>query len=109
MTELIENKFGVKHNRHYVIALLRGWGYSFQKAEHTSDHLDEAKRQEWLLTIWPSLLQTAKDTGGLISFGDEASFAQWGSRAYSWARLGQTPVVKTSGKRKSYKFRTFAH
>ena len=50
VAELIENKFGVKYHRHYVIALLRSWGYSFQKAEHTSDHLDEAKRQEWLLT-----------------------------------------------------------
>ena len=41
--------------------------------------------------------------GGRILFGDEASFAQWGSRANTWARQGQTPVVKTSGKRKSYK------
>ena len=36
-------------------------------------------------------------------FEDEASFAQWGSLSYTWARRGQQPEVKTSGKRKGYK------
>jgi transposase len=41
--------------------------------------------------------------GGLILFGDEASFAQRGSLGYTWARRGQQPVVPTSGKRRAYK------
>ena len=36
-------------------------------------------------------------------FGDEASFPQWGSLSYTWARRGQQPTVKTSGIRKGYK------
>ena len=36
-------------------------------------------------------------------FGDEVSFAQWGSLGYTWAPRGTQPVVKTSGKRKGYK------
>ena len=36
-------------------------------------------------------------------FGDEASFAQWGSLSYTWAPKGQQPEVPTSGKRKAYK------
>jgi transposase len=39
----------------------------------------------------------------LLLFGDEASFAQWGSLGYTWALRGQQPVVKTGGKRKGYK------
>jgi transposase len=39
----------------------------------------------------------------LLLFGDEVSFAQWGSLSYTWARKGQQPTVKTSGKRKGYK------
>src|ERR1044072_8736818 len=35
--------------------------------------------------------------------GDEASFPQWGSLSYTWARRGEQPTVKTSGKRKGYK------
>jgi hypothetical protein len=36
----------------------------------------------------------------LILFEDEASFAQWGSLSYTWARRGRQPEVPTSGKRK---------
>ena len=40
---------------------------------------------------------------GLLLFGDEASFAQWGSLSYTWASSGQQPTIKTTGKRKAYK------
>ena len=36
-------------------------------------------------------------------FGDEASFAQWGSLAYTWAPRGQQPTVPTCGRRKALK------
>jgi transposase len=39
----------------------------------------------------------------LLLFGDEASFAQWGSLASTWAPREQQPVVKTGGKRKGAK------
>lgn len=39
----------------------------------------------------------------MILFGDEASFPQWGTLSYTWARKGQQPTVKTSGRRKGYK------
>ena len=39
----------------------------------------------------------------MILFEDEASFAQWGSLSYTWARRGHQPEVPTSGKRKGYK------
>jgi DDE superfamily endonuclease len=39
----------------------------------------------------------------LLLFGEEASFPQWGPLTYTWARRGQQPQVKTSGKRKGYK------
>jgi hypothetical protein len=41
--------------------------------------------------------------GTRLLFGDEVSFAQWGSLGYTWALKGQPPVVKTTGKRKGYK------
>jgi len=49
------------------------------------------------------ILRAAKRRRGLILFEDEASFAQWGSLSYTWARRGQQPEVPTSGKRKGYK------
>ena len=68
-----------------------------------SDHLDTAKRLAWLEQKWPTILRAAQRRQGMILFEDEASFAQWGSLSYTWARRGQQPEVPTSGKRKGYK------
>jgi len=100
---LIWREFGVLYNRHYVCTLLHNLGFSFQKARFVSDHLDTARRQAWLQDEWPAILRAAKRCRGLILFEDEASFAQWGSLSYTWARRGQQPEVPTSGKRKGYK------
>jgi transposase len=100
---LIWREFGVLYNRHYVCTLLHNLGFSFQKARFVSDHLDVVRRQAWLQEKWPTILRAAKRRGGLILFEDEASFAQWGSLSYTWARRGHQPEVPTSGKRKGYK------
>ena len=100
---LIWREFGVLYNCQYVCTLLHNLGFSFQKARFVSDHLDAARRQHWLQQAWPRILRAAQRQKGLILFEDEASFAQWGSLSYTWARRGQQPEVKTSGKRKGYK------
>lgn len=101
--ELIRREFKVLYNRFYLCELLRNLGYSFQKAQFVSDHLDEQRRQAWKEQQWPSILKAARRRGALILFGDEAYFPQWGSLSYTWARCGQTPQIKTAGKRKAYK------
>lgn len=100
---MIWREFGVLYNRHYVCTLLHNLGFSFQKACFVSDHLDAATRQAWLRDKWPAILRAATRRKGMILFEDEASFAQWGSLSYTWARRGQQPEVPTSGKRKGYK------
>jgi len=100
---LIWREFGVLYNRQYVCTLLDNLGFSFQKARFVSDHLDTATRLAWLEHKWPAIVRAATRCNGLILFEDEASFAQWGSLSYTWARRGQQPAVPTSGKRKGYK------
>jgi transposase len=101
--QLILREFGVLYNRHYVCALLHNLGFSFQKAKFVSDHLDEAARRTWREEIWPEILRRAREKEAMILFGDEVSFAQWGSLGYTWAPVGEQPVVRTTGKRKGYK------
>lgn len=101
--ELIRREFHVLYNRYYLCELLRNLGFSYQKAKFVSDHLDEARRAAWQTQEFPQILKEAQQRGAWLLFGDEASFPQWGSLAYTWARRGQTPEVKTSGKRKAYK------
>jgi transposase len=101
--QLIYARFGVYYNVFYIAQLLKNLGFSYQKAAFVSDHLDEQKRQEWRTTTWPQILRRAKERHALLLFGDEASFPQWGTLTSTWARRGQQPKVKTSGKRKGYK------
>ena len=101
--DLIWQQFAVLYNAHYVCDLLKSLGFSYQKARFVADHLDEAKRLSWMKQTFPDLKRQAQAHNGLLLFGDEASFAQWGSLAYTWATIGQQPNVKTTGKRKAYK------
>jgi transposase len=101
--DLMDQKFHVLYNRFYVCELLRNLGFSFQKARFVSDHLDEEARRRWMETEWPRILSQAKQHGASLFFGDEASFALWGSLSYTWGRKGQQPQVPTTGVRKGYK------
>jgi transposase len=103
VAELIEQEFGVRYKPGYLPQLLAKLGFSYQKARFVSDHLDEAKRAEWLNVRWPEIVAEALAKDALLLFGDEASFAQWGTLGYTWARRGCQPTVKTSGVRKAYK------
>lgn len=101
--QVIYDRFGVLYNVFYMAQLLKNLGFSYQKAAFVSAHLDERKRQEWRTTTWPQILRKAQAQKALLLLGDEASFPPWGTLTYTWARRGQQPVVKTSGKRKGYK------
>lgn len=101
--QLIYERFGVYYNVFYIAQLLKNFGFSYQKAAFVSDHLDEHKRHAWRTTTWPQILLLAQARKALLLFGDEASFPQGGTLTYTWARRGQQPMVKTSGKRKGYK------
>jgi transposase len=101
--DLIDRKFHVFYNRFYVCELLRNLGFSFQKARFVSDHLDAEARQRWMESEFPGVLRQARQLGAALFFGDEASFALWGSLSYTWGRRGHQPQVPTSGRRKGYK------
>jgi transposase len=100
---LILREFQILYNVHYVAELLHHWGFSYQKARYVSDHLNERKRRAWLRKQWPHIVAEARRRDAWLLFSDEASFAQWGSLAYTWAPVGEQPQVKTSGKRKAFK------
>lgn len=103
--DLILTRFGREYSTHYVAELLKNMGFSYQKARFVSNHLADvvALQKEWLEITWPDILRLAEQLGAMILFGDEASFAQWGSLSYTWGRKGKQPTVPTSGKRKAYK------
>lgn len=107
ITEVIQREFKVTYNPRYVCSLLHAIGLTYQKAKFVSDQLDDQKhrkqRKQWDHKTWPAILQRVRQLNAVILFGDEVSFAQWGSLARTWAPRGQQPILKTSGKRKGLK------
>lgn len=103
IAELVFRKFNVQYSPRYMCELLKKMGFSYQKAAFESDHLDEEKRREWRESTWPAILKQAKENNAEILFGDEVSFAQWGSLSRTWAPIGKQPKIKTTGKRKGMK------
>jgi transposase len=103
--DLIWREFHVEYSPCYLAELLKNLGYSYQKACFESEHWGDVAgaQQKWMQETWPEILRFAREKKAKILFGDEASFAQWGSLSYTWARRGHQPKVKTSGKRQAYK------
>jgi len=101
--QLIKDRFAVSYSVFYLAELLKNLGFSYQKAAFVSDHLDEVARRRWQRRVWPEIVRLARESQALLLFGDEASFPQWGTLTYTWARCGHQPVVQTSGKRRGWK------
>jgi hypothetical protein len=82
-------------------------GFSYQKARFISDRHEEEKyeaaRKEWLEITLPAIIKKAKAENSVVLFGDEVSFAMWGSLSRTWAPIGEQPTVKTTGIRKGLK------
>ena len=105
--QLIMIKFSVDYNERYLPRLLKKMGLSFQKARFVSSRIDEeeyaAARDKWENETLPKLMEKARQKNSIILFGDEVSFAMWGSLGRTWAPTGKQPEVKTTGIRKGLK------
>jgi len=107
IADVIKKEFNVTYNPRYLAQLLNKIGLSYQKTKFISDKTDDEenrkKREQWDSVTWPEILKKSKTERAEIFFGDEVSFAQWGSLAKTWAPKGKQPAVKTCGKRKGMK------
>jgi len=105
--EIVWLKFGVTYNLNYLSSLLKKLGFSYQKARFVSDRQEEEKyqaaRKEWMEITLPAIIKKAKAENSVVLFGDEVSFAMWGSLSRTWAPIGKQPTVKTKGMRKGLK------
>ena len=96
---LIDDRCGVFYHVVSISQVLKHLGFRDPKAAFVSAHLDAGTRNGWCTMTWPQILRLTNERQALRRFGDEASFPPWGTLTYTWARRGQQPKVKTSGKR----------
>lgn len=99
--ELIRREFGVKLSEVQVGRLLNKIGLSPQRPLYRAYQQDPERVEEWKKSAYPKIRKLAAEEGASIFFADEASIRTDHHAGTTWAPAGQTPVVVTTGERKS--------
>jgi transposase len=99
VAELITQRAGVWLARTTAGRYLRGWGFSPQKPQHRALEQDPVAVARWLSEEFPTIRAQAKQEGGVVLWLDELGVRADAAAGRSWAPVGQTPVVKRTGKR----------
>ena len=97
--ELITQRYGRWLARTTVGGYLRRWGFSPQKPQHRALEQNPAAVARWLATEFPAIRAQAKREGGVVLWLDEMGVRSDAAAGRSWAPMGQTPVIKRTGKR----------
>jgi transposase len=99
VAELIGQRYGLLLARTTVGGYLRGWGFSPQKPQRRALEQHPAAVARWLATEFPAIRARAKREGGVVLWLDEMGVRSDAAAGRSWAPVGQTPVIKGTGKR----------
>jgi transposase len=74
-------------------------GVQPQKPQHRALEQDPAAVARWLTEDYPAICAQAKREGGVVLWLDEVGVRSDAAAGRSWAPVGQTPVIKGTGKR----------
>ena len=97
--ELIRREFGVAMSAVSVGRMLKALGLSAQRPLYRAWQADPEKVEAWKKTEYPQIAAEAKKAGATIYFSDEASVRSDYHAGTTWAPVGQTPVVASTGAR----------
>lgn len=97
--QLIAEQFDVLYSKVQVGRLLKKLGLSRQRPIERAYQQDPVKVKEWLDKTFPAIKKEAKKQKRDIYFADEAGFHATAQYGTTWAPVGETPIIKTSGQR----------
>jgi transposase len=99
VAELIGQRYGLLLARTTVGGYLRGWGFSPQRPQRRALEQNPAAVRRWLAETYPAIRAQAKREGGVVLWLDEMGIRSDAAAGRSRAPVGQTPVIKRTGKR----------
>ncbi len=99
--ELIRRELGVALSAVSVGRLLRTLGLSPQRPLWRASQQNPDLVAAWKQTEYPTIRAQAAQVGATIYFADEAGIRSDYHAGTTWAPVGQTPVVRTTGTRHS--------
>ncbi len=99
VSRLIFQKFGIRMSKASTCRLMKQMGLSPQRPLWKAYQQNPVRVEQWLQKDFPKIQKMAKKEGAQIYFCDEAgvkSNFHWGT---TWAPIGETPVIKSTGQR----------
>ena len=96
---LIVRKFKKRLSLASVGSLLARLGLTAQKPLQRAYQRDPQAIERWQRETYPALARQAKRQGADIHFWDESGFRADSVQGRTWAKKGQTPVVRVPGQR----------
>ncbi|MBF0417282.1 MAG: IS630 family transposase [Magnetococcales bacterium] len=97
--ELIRRELGITLSEVAVGRLLRTLGLTPQRPVRRAWQRDPVLVDEWTTKTLPEIQEMAKKANADLYFGDESSVRSDYHSGTTWAPIGQTPVVETTGAR----------
>lgn len=97
--ELIKAEFGIGLSVWTVARYLKAWGFTPQKPIRRAFEQSPIEVQRWLNETYPGIRAQALREKAEIYWGDETGMRSDHSAGRSYGRRGQTPVIRSSGKR----------
>lgn len=97
--EVLYRQFGKRLSKASISRLLRILGFSVQRPLYRAWQQDPALVADWQAQIYPAIQAEARAAGAILYFGDEAGMRSDHHAGTTWAPVGQTPIVKATGRR----------
>jgi transposase len=99
VSQVIEDRLGIKAPIRTVGEYLKRWGFTPQKPIKKAYGQRPAEVRKWLDEEYPKIAARAKTEGAEIHWGDETGLRSDDVRDRGYAPKGQTPVVRVNNKR----------
>jgi len=96
--ELIWREYGIRRSVWQIGRYLKEWGFTPQKPIYKAYEQNHDQVNEWLKKKYPIIRRKAKNERAMIFWGDETGVRSKDNRGRSFAPVGQTPVVKKTGR-----------
>ena len=96
---LIDERFGIRLSKTSTWRLMNQMGLSAQRPLWRALEQDATAVERWKREEYPKIQALAKAEKASIWFGDEAGVRSDYHRGTTWAPIGATPVVRTTGAR----------
>lgn len=99
VAQLIWHRFKIRLSKWTVGRMLKKWGMSPQKPVKRAYEQQPALVKAWLDTEYPQIARQAAKDKAEIHWGDEMGVRSDDHVGRTYGKVGQTPVVKISGRR----------